>query len=381
MSLLDVKYQTHAHQQIQRAIEQDRLGHAYVFHGPDGVGKELFARGLAELALCQTPVRRDLVGDDADQIGLASLTTGCGGCDDCRALGASAHPDWHLIYRQLNREHPDPIIRRRKALEIGVDVLRHFVIEKVGLTPVRGRAKVFVIREADRMTVQAQNALLKTLEEPPPRTHLILLAGAVDRLLETTRSRCQLVRFDPLPTDFVQARLLDLAVDMPPDRVGWYARMADGSLGRAVQSVEDDLFTANEGVIDSLAQLPQAGHTVVLKTWNDTAKSLGDIYKKQDPDISDTEATRRGYQAIFKSAAMWYADVLRTRNGAEDTGLGVINQSRQDQLIALAKSTPSPTATEAVNRLALAERQLHRNANTQLCLEVLVNDLARIGAK
>jgi DNA polymerase-3 subunit delta' len=95
------------------------------------------------------------------------------------------------VHRYLIKEHPESDVRKRKGLEISVDVLRHFVIERTALTPIRGRAKVFVIREADSMTTQAQNALLKTLEEPPGPTFIILLVSALDGLLPTTLSRCQ----------------------------------------------------------------------------------------------------------------------------------------------------------------------------------------------
>jgi DNA polymerase-3 subunit delta' len=336
-----------------------------VFHGPDGVGKEKFALGLAELLLCGAPVEQVIQHERSEEVGLERLRAGCGQCVDCRTVAAQTHPDLHLIYRQLNREHPEPEVRKRKALDIGVDVVRHFVIEKVGLTPNRGRAKVFVVREADRMTVQAQNALLKTLEEPPGTTFILLLVAALDRLLPTTLSRCQAVPFDSLPLSFIRGRLHRMLPNMRPEEVEWYARCSDGSLGQAIEWAEDGLCELNRRLLDDLA-----------KAWNEESKALGDRYRKRDPDITETEAQRRGLKTIFRLAATWYADILRLASGDDAT---IANAAQRDRIARLANSVDSPGAAEAINRIARAERHLDLNVNAQICVEALLNDLARLG--
>jgi DNA polymerase-3 subunit delta' len=288
------------------------------------------------------------------------------------------HPDLHFVYRQLNREHPDQAVRRRKALDIGVDVLRHFLIEKVGLTPVRGRGKVFVVREADRMTVAAQNALLKTLEEPPRATVIILLVGAVDRLLPTTLSRCQVVGFDALPTGFIRDKLAELVPDLPAGRIEWYARQSEGSLGRAVQRAADGLYELNQRVIGELSQLPGRRSDRLVKTWIDESKSLGDQYRKIDPDISDTEATQRGLKTILELAALWYADILRCGTGNHT---GIVNAEIGERLSELSRSIDPEQAGGAIARVVQAERQLDLHVNTLLCVETLLNDLAQVGVR
>jgi len=295
-----------------------------------------------------------------------------------------------MVYRQLGREHPDPEVRRRKALDLGVDVVRHFVIDKVGLTPIRGRAKVFILREADRMTVQAQNALLKTLEEPPGATVIILLVSSMDRLLPTTLSRCQAVRFDALPTPFIHAKLTALTPEVEADRLDWSARHGEGSLGRAMQDTADNLFEVNERMHDGLVQLSAdtrraspkgnpAGEVrsgEIVKFWLDEAKSLGERYRKRDPDITETEASRRGLKSVFELAAVWYADLLRCGSGDESA---VVNRHWITQIRQAAERLDVQAAAEAVSRIARAGRQLDLNANTQLCVEALLSDLARLG--
>ncbi len=376
MSLGDVEHQGYAQRLIQRAVARDRVPHAYLFHGPDGVGKETLALGLAQLLLCDSPIDRKLDGERAESVGVGGLRTGCGECEECRAVTSQTHPDLHLIYRQLNREHPDPVVRKRKALDIGVDVLRHFVIASVGLTPIRGRAKVFIIREADRITVQAQNALLKTLEEPPGTTFIILLVTSVDRLLPTTLSRCQVVRFDALPTLFVRAGISALLPDLLSEQIEWYARFSDGSLGCALQCANDDLYGLNRHVLEELVDLPTRRSDELVKNWTDKSKSLGARYRKRDPDVTDTEAGRRGFKSIFQLAATWYADVLRVGSGDE---LAVVNTSWRAKIAQVSRSLDPALAMKAINRIARAEHHLDLNANTQLCIETLLADLARIG--
>ena len=390
MSLGDVQHQGFAQCLIQRAVSGQRVPHGYLFHGPDGVGKEALALGLAQLLLCGSPVERELDSEGSKAVGLDRLRTGCGACEDCRTVAAQSHPDLHMVYRQLGREHPDPEVRRRKALDLGVDVVRHFVINKVGLTPIRGRAKVFILREADRMTVQAQNALLKTLEEPPGATVMILLASAMDRLLPTTLSRCQAVRFDALPTTFIRAKLAALMPDVEADRLDWYARYGEGSLGRTMRNTADNVFEVNERMLDGLVQLSAGGRRTagrgnstgearsdeIVKFWTDEAKSLGERHRKRDPDITETEASRRGLKSVFELAAAWYADVLRYGSGDESA---VVNTHWMMQIEQAAERLEVQAAAEAVSRIARAGRQLDLNANTQLCVEALLSDLARLG--
>jgi len=358
LSLSDVKHQRFAQRVIQEAVASGRLPHAYLFHGPDGVGKEMVARGLAQLLLCPAPVDREV--SDGAAVGVSSLRTGCQACEDCHWVEAQTHPDLHIVFRQLNRQHPDAVVRKRKALEIGVDVLRHFVIERVNRTPIRARAKVFIIREADRMNIQAQNALLKTLEEPPGTTYLILLVSSIDRLLPTTLSRCQVVEFDALPENFVVTRLAERFPDLAEEQLRWHARFAQGSIGAAVVGVEDGIYSVQRDLLASLTALLSSDScgvdsSAVAKEWIDTAKNLSEGYRKRDPDMTDTESTRRGLKTILHLAADRFGEQLR------ETG------------------AVAPLAADAIGRIVQAERQLDLNANTQLCVETLVSDLARCG--
>ncbi len=167
-------------QVLRRALVTGRVPHAYLFWGPDGVGKERAARELAAALLCGDP---------------EALSRGeaCGVCGACRKALTGSHPDLHLL---APKGASLPIADVRTLQE----TLSFQAFE-------RGR-KVAIIRDAFRMTREAANALLKTLEEPPAGTHLVLLAHHRNQLLPTLVSRCQSLRFDPIPEDAVR-RLLE----------------------------------------------------------------------------------------------------------------------------------------------------------------------------
>jgi len=242
VSIFDVRYQPRAHRILQRALASRRMPHAYVFAGPEGVGREMLAMRLAETLLCESPVNRPVPPEMKEFVDATQALDACGECQDCRLVRAGTHPDLFLIHRQLNREHPDATVRKQKALFLSVDVIRHFLVDRGYTRPMRGRAKVFIVREAERLNEAAQNSLLKTLEEPPSDTFIILIAAALDRLLPTTRSRCQHVRFQTLPADFVAERLGELRPDTAAEERAYVAWHAGGSLGASLRQIDDGLF-------------------------------------------------------------------------------------------------------------------------------------------
>jgi len=267
MSIFDVEHQPRAHRILQRALACERMPHAYLFAGPEGVGKEMLARRLAKTLLCSSPVRRPMPQTIADAVPAGEGADACNECQECRLVDADTHPDLFLIYRQLNRQHPDSTIRKQKALVLGVDVIRHFLIERSGTRPSRGRAKVFIVREAERLNESAQNSLLKTLEEPPPATFIILLTHALDQMLPTTRSRCQHVVFQSLPSDYVTRRLKTLRSDADPHEIDYAARHAGGSLGLALRQLDDGLYGLKHTWGARLVELTRGAGDPRLMSW------------------------------------------------------------------------------------------------------------------
>ena len=379
MSILDVEHQPRAHRIVQRALASDRMPHAYLFAGPEGVGKEQLARELAGLLTCPTPVRHAAPPDTALE---GEVQDGCGTCDDCRLAAAETHPDLFLVHRQLNRQHPNPTIRRQKALFLGVEVIRHFLVDRATTRPLRGRARVFIVREAERLNASAQNALLKTLEEPPPATFIILLTAALDRMLPTTRSRCQQVVFQTLPREFVARRLAELRPGAGAPEVGYIAHHAAGSLGEAIRQLDDGLYSLKHSWGDRLAAMAAgrrgfAPHSLARPLMDD-AKTLGKGVAQRDPDVSDTDATRAGLRSLLAALADFYLDALHRRTGAS---LPAINGDQPEVIERLTADRGDHALVGCLREIALADANLGRNANVELTCETLFIRLARNGRR
>ncbi|NLX12817.1 MAG: DNA polymerase III subunit delta' [Phycisphaerales bacterium] len=376
MSIFDVRHQERAHRIIQRAMTSQRIPHAYLFVGPEGVGKEMLALRLGRVLLCESPIRQPAPEGVSDSP--LEAQDACGQCADCRLVEAGTHPDLHLIYRQLNRQHPEPLVRKQKALFVGVDVIRHFLIGRAGTCPSRGRAKVFVVREAERMNEAAQNCLLKSLEEPSPSTFIILISSALDRMLPTVRSRCQPVAFQPLPTDFVSEQLHKLRPDADPQAINYLAQRSGGSLGVACKLLDDGLFPIKQAWGDQLAALlrPARGFAPneLAKPFAEDAKKLGKCVSARDPDVSDTDATRQGLQSLLAVLADYYLDALRRRVGAV---LPAINSDHPEIAEQLAVSRATPALLASLRAITETDTHITRNANIDLALESLFIKLAR----
>lgn len=218
---------------LERAWRGGRLHHAWVFAGPYGVGKYTTAIELARILLdpaVRPGADRPFEHDPASRAS--------------RLIDAATHPDLHLIHKELARFSDNPRLRERKLTNIPIDLLREHLIgdrtheAAAYRTPVEGVAKVFVIDEAELLEEVAQDALLKTLEEPPPGTYIILVTSRPQDLLPTIRSRCQHLRFKALDERSFDAWLDSARLQVPPADRAWVRRFAEGSPGMALLCVE-----------------------------------------------------------------------------------------------------------------------------------------------
>jgi DNA polymerase III delta' subunit len=204
---------------LSSALRNSRVPHAYLFAGPEGVGKRTAFFKWAQALLCESP------GGPASP---------CEDCAACRKAGAGRHPDLFRADFETQAVLLKEPVDKQKTLKI--DTVRE--MEKaLRLKPLEGRVKIALLEPADKLVDAAAHALLKILEEPPPATHLVLLAQDPSQLLGTIRSRCQTVRFRPLPSDAIRRALEDRTAAGEPLEVSRFDAViaqSEGSLGRAL---------------------------------------------------------------------------------------------------------------------------------------------------
>src|SRR5512139_3228618 len=185
---------------LRSALRRGALHHAYLFGGPEGVGKATAARLLAQAANCE--------GGEPAAAGLRDDP--CGACGPCRKIAKGVHPDVIVLREERVMAKAgawEPKGGRSPSKDVVVDQVRDVVDHRLALKRFEGRRRFVIVDPADAMNAQAQNALLKTLEEPPEDTTLVLVAASPDALLPTIRSRCLRIAFAPLPAGAIAPRL------------------------------------------------------------------------------------------------------------------------------------------------------------------------------
>ncbi len=230
---------------LASSLKRNRLAHAYLFHGYPGVGKDAMGMAIAMSLLCQEKVMG-----------------GCGQCSVCLAVQRLEHPNFHLILPlptrpKTMREKKYTDILRDRALQrienpyreityspelstlpiIGIDQIRSMKQEVI-LKVAGSQHRLFLVSQADKLTLSAANSLLKLLEEPPPNTLLILTTSLPSQLLNTIVSRCQMIRFDTLQEETIENALIQ-KWEVRADRAKFVAKIAGGSLQTAFSFTEE----------------------------------------------------------------------------------------------------------------------------------------------
>lgn len=342
VSFADIFGQDHAVAFLRAALSSGRLPHGMIFAGKTGVGKATTAAALAAAFLCHNP------GPSLDP---------CGRCPSCCGMKAGAHPDYHLVTKELIRTYGSN--DKSKAISMTIDVIRTALLEPAGLTAMLNHGKVFIVEQAETMGAPAQNALLKTLEEPPGKTLIILLSDQPESLLPTIRSRTQVVRFANLERSLVEKELTRRGFDAK--RATLAAGLADGSLGLAIQWL-------NDGVADSALELIRRMDRILTggASAQDAAEDLPNWLKSAAEDYAKRQLA---------------ADPLSSKDQHTRTALSIylrITARRVAQaLTATQDGLRQSTLCDVIEALSRAEQYLDMNINTALLLQQVANVLQR----
>jgi len=320
-TIASVLGQDKAKKLLRRAVQGSRLGHAYLFRGPAGVGKKTLARAFGNYLNCQNPT--------ADQ-------DACGLCRSCRKLKSGNHPDLLLV------EPEGASIKIKQIRE-----LKH----ALSFPPFEAAYRIIMIADVHTMRREAANSLLKIIEEPPPGNQLILTGDEAGEILPTIISRCQIIPFTGLDREVVAERLGSSGIDR--DAAAALAAITDGSLGRAAMLADSELLLTRRLIIDKLMEMEQADRAAAVTVFGlaEQAAALADRL----PDLLD----------LLK---LWFRDLIMLANYLPEE---IVNR---DLPGLTDRDMPAWTTAELLDRLELfdrARRQLARNCNKSLVCEDL----------
>jgi DNA polymerase-3 subunit delta' len=331
-------FHVHGHELALRLLKdglaQGRLHHAYLLSGPTHVGKTTVAMQLAQAVNCTE--------DDSP----------CGHCNSCIRIIQGFHADVRTISLEAAEGEESRSL-------IGIDAIRDLQ-SSAYLKPYEGNSHVFIIQDADRLSAEAANALLKVLEEPPPEVLLLLLTSDSNAVLATIASRCQTLELRPMPVARV-AEVLQQEHGQSIDHAESIARLSRGCVGWAIQAARGPEPLADlHKQVERIADVSMAGLEVRFAYADELARRFQ----------RDRAAGRRELYLWLR----WWRDVLLIQRGRDDE---IMHRSWRETLKEQAQLLSQPQTVAWIERMFGSLESLERNANPRLALEALMLDLPR----
>ncbi|MGE0606443.1 MAG: ATP-binding protein [Pirellulales bacterium] len=328
------------------AIERGRLASTFLFVGPAGIGKRTFALKLAQTLLCQGSPPAEM--------------SPCGTCDACRQVLAGTHPDLERISKPEDKS----VIPVERFIGPPERRMQEGLCHNISLKPFMGGRRIAIIDDADFLAVEGANALLKTLEEPPPKSVLILIGTTADKQLPTIRSRCQVMRFQPLGQELLLS-LLKQKADLAAINLDWLSRGSGGSLERAAELADPALWEFRGKLLATLATLPHSQAQTAAAT-----QAFVDEAGKEAP------LRRARLRQVIGFAAEFYRQALRVSSGSP----GEADQELSTAIQQAAVRGPID-AEAALVRCLDALEQVDRNAQPAAVVSAWLDDLGQISAR
>ena len=332
---------------ISRAIDRDTLPPTLLFAGPSGVGKWAVAQATAQAVNCLEPVRNpreEPPSGTSERTFVGNLPIdACGKCRACDRIARGVHVD--VIALQ-----PD------ERASIKIDLVRD-LLSRTGYRPFEGKRRVVLIREADTLEHEAQNSLLKSLEEPPPGTIFILTTAIPGALLPTVRSRCMRLRFGRLTASEVASALVR-DHEHTDDEARVAAPLADGSIGQALALSDTDLSALRDLALELLQQT--SARADIQARLQAATNLVGQKTKERD---------REEISVVLRMAASMLRDIEAINSGADQRVIA--NAQLTGDLSTLARAFAGDRARSAFGAVDRALTALDRNAGTKVVAEWL----------
>jgi DNA polymerase III subunit delta' len=313
---------------LDRSLKENNVAHAYLFVGPRHIGKKTLALNLAQALNC-----------DADK-------PPCGQCHSCRRI--------------LEQKHADvTCIGLDSKTEIGIDDIRKLQ-RLANLPPYEGKRKVFIIDDAEYLSTEAANSLLKILEEPPPKVVWVLLTAEEPRLLPTIVSRCQRLELRPLPLGQVEQTLTN-GYNIDAGKAELLARLCHGRLGWALSHLDGDMLKQRSQMTDIVSSLTTAS----LERRFGYAQELATQFSQDHRSIADMMDIWLG----------WWRDLMFVKGGYKEA---IANIDYETDLEKQARNLSLSEIKEFLANLYLLQEEILQNVSPRLAIESLMLNLPRI---
>jgi DNA polymerase III subunit delta' len=313
---------------LRSALRNGRLAHAYLFLGPEGVGKRLTALTLAKAMNCKSPPR---AGDACEQ------------CPSCAKVNSANHADVILLEPEGEVLKIDQVRELQKRL--------HY-------RPLEGGRRACIVDSADSLNEAASNAMLKTLEEPPAETHLFLITSRPHKLLPTILSRCQWVKFKPLSGDHI-VRILRTAHSLEEKQARFYASLAEGSVGRALALSSRVDFEKRSAWLHAFSEIPEKTAEEIFETCERVSK--------EEEEIND----------LLELWKLWIRDLMVCKVQGNGEGAKLINHDLGAEAARAAERFSFDRLDGLFDLISNVQKSIALNANRQLALETLMLEMKR----
>ena len=323
MSFKDIIGQERAIKILTKSLKKSKVSSSYIFVGSEGTGKKLTAIEFAKALNC---------------LDLKKNIEACENCQSCNEINKRYSPDLKIVEATKDSIKIEQIREIRKDIE---------------LKPFKNRKKVYIIDKAEKMTLEASNCLLKTIEEPPYYAIIILICSRIDPILPTIVSRCQIINFGLITSIKIKELSLSKIKNIEKEKAEIISKLAQGSIGKAFKlSTDKEYFIRRETLLNYLS-------TIV------PGKYSNDFFEKVDKIIFEIDKI----EEILEIIKLWYRDILIIKKTGKQKY--IVNCDKLEMLGKKSQVYSQKMLIDILNYLELAEEYLTKNVNKRLILERL----------
>jgi len=323
MSFKDIIGQERAIKILTKSLKKNKVSSSYIFVGSEGTGKKLTAIEFAKALNC---------------LDLNKNIEACENCQSCNEINKQCSPDLIIIEPTKNSIKIEQIREMRK---------------EIGLKPFKNKKKIYIIDKAEKMTLEASNCLLKTIEEPPYYAIIILICSRIDPILPTIVSRCQIINFGLITSIKIKELSLSKIKNIEKEKVEIISKLAQGSIGKAFKlSTDKEYFIRRETLLNYLS-------TIV------PGKYSNDFFEKVEKIVFEIDKI----EEILEIIKLWYRDILIIKKTGQQKY--IVNCDKLEMLGKKSQVYSQKMLIDILNYLELAEEYLTKNVNKRLILERL----------